>query len=877
MKPICIFALYLLISLNLKGQDKFPFELKLVEHLVKEQVDSIRLSHELLPLANDSLLYVASSFHSGWMADNKKLSHTQKDLETKTPQDRVVHFGGKYYLVGENIMSTQIAKPGKDKSGKIYDISTPEGLSRWIVSSWIHSPKHYDNIINSNYQVTGVSIGFDEEKKVLYACQKFAKIQYKYLFEENKSMFPYSNYTSPNYDYSFDNMDRTLQEHKHDWNLKHNNLKNCQDCYTSFPPFLTLKIIDDKFVLRIENAAYVQKVIQDRYDGFAVEIVYFEDYICENPAYYSNPSRRNNQCKLNGELLEPLFKPDLIKGYKKRKEKEDVKFLSYVFKADTVQFFKRLKTFETSRFDSEYFEIKLGKTPKNPKGIWGYNLVLIQNKQICQTLYFTNYCGEVFFDSLMINPELPHYNSEFHFKEEESELDFQIRFEKNKSDFTKEDINPFLTEVAKINYDIDSIRITAYSSVEGDSILNHRLQRRRAENLIQVLKNKQDQEVPTFIHIATNWEHFYNNIPNSEQTKHLINQPRDSIKAFLEKNKENEAIESILAQERKGKINLYYHVPIDSTNLEYYIYRSFQQLSDTINESKDSLNVLNALMSFDSLYQYVFHLVETDRFPASIFGQITLPSDVGRYLPLLAHVMNTSYVYKEQSLVNKYGTDLTQTYESLILNAEIAKNYPEVIYNYCWHKTNELIQKEKVEIEEIQNIFNVLEYLNQYYNSKKSNKDKIDHINLNLNYLLMSIFKTDPMMHSDEALKMLYQIQKFYEDNDMVTNERMLELARGHVYFSNISTANDLLNTMPNYELAKAYYLVLKFQHYDGENQDEYYNDLIASFKKIDSEIWCNLFLNHCAIPFQVFDHEELRDLFCEECLEKNTFVKDLN
>ena len=28
-------------------------------------------------------------------------------------------------------------------------------------------------------------------------------------------------------------------------------------------------------------------------DGFAVELVVFDDYMCGNPAYYTKPSRRN--------------------------------------------------------------------------------------------------------------------------------------------------------------------------------------------------------------------------------------------------------------------------------------------------------------------------------------------------------------------------------------------------------------------------------------------------------------------------------------------------------------------------------------------------------------------------------------------------------
>jgi hypothetical protein len=48
--------------------------------------------------------------------------------------------------------------------------------------------------------------------------------------------------------------------------------------------------------------------MKNKWDGFAVELVVFDDYMCSNPDYYTKASRRNGQCEINGRMLKPLYR-----------------------------------------------------------------------------------------------------------------------------------------------------------------------------------------------------------------------------------------------------------------------------------------------------------------------------------------------------------------------------------------------------------------------------------------------------------------------------------------------------------------------------------------------------------------------------------------
>ena len=311
--PVCIIFLLFLISIKAIAQNRIDgsnFEVKYLEHLVKKEVDLVRAKYDCKPLINDSILYVASQHHSNYMSYFRRLTHNENDSTNfKTPQLRAEAYGAINYLVGENVLYSTYNSIIKGKTGKKFDTHTYEELAKAMVNSWVNSPGHFKNMITPEYQITGVSLSIDPKTKRVYCCQKFAQVPYQYTFTENKEMFPNSDYSPSPPTTSFDDIPRELiNPHKYDHNLKHNRPQKCEPCsvLVATQPFLTLRIERNNFILRIENADYVKDLITNSNDGFAVEIVSFDDYMCGNPEYFTKPSRRNNQLRINGKILKPV-------------------------------------------------------------------------------------------------------------------------------------------------------------------------------------------------------------------------------------------------------------------------------------------------------------------------------------------------------------------------------------------------------------------------------------------------------------------------------------------------------------------------------------------------------------------------------------------
>ena len=363
MKFAVLFAaLFIFGLLSAQTEDRFDlsnFNSQYLEHLVKTGVDEVRKKHNCEPLVNDSILFVASEHHANYMTRLGRLTHKETDsIQTKTPQLRAEFFGAENYNVGENVLYVPYNSKVKNKKGKKFDTHTYQGIADAMVDSWVNSPGHFKNMITKDYQITGLSVSIDPAKGRIYACQKFAKVDFKFHFEENKELFNFSEYIPPPIISSFDGIPNELiEQHKYPFKLRHNKLEKCATCEAleKDKPHITLRIERNKFILKVENSEYVQKLIRDPKDGFAVEIVSYDDYMCGNPAYFTKPSRRNGQLRLNGFTLEPLYRKDLFKGYKKRKKKKEVKFLKYIFRKDSVSFFRRFGQYKSDKYSSKYF------------------------------------------------------------------------------------------------------------------------------------------------------------------------------------------------------------------------------------------------------------------------------------------------------------------------------------------------------------------------------------------------------------------------------------------------------------------------------------------------------------------------------------------
>lgn len=874
------FLLVVLFSLSSLAQSEDDFiddknlNVKFLEHLIKVKVDSVRAVYKCVPLVNDSLLYVASKHHANYMLKKRMLTHNENEHpETKTPQLRAEHYGAVNYGVGENVLKTPFNVIVTSKKGKRFDTRTYGVLAKSIVNGWVNSSGHFKNIITPDYQITGVSIAYEPEEQLLYACQKFATVLYKYSFVESASMFPYSGFVPEAPQDDFASVDNELLNHKHEWKVKHGSPEGCIGADIQAPG-LTVRFENNAFILRVENSNYVKELIQNPKDGFAIEIVTYDDYACGNPAYYTRPSRRNGQCQLNGRLLEPVYRKALFKGYKRRKLKKKIKYLDYIKKEKSVPFFKRFYRYKVDSFDSEYFEIKLARLPKDINAFWNHNLVYLRDNKVCNVSYFTGYCGELFMDSTAMKPLVLDTSGSYEFKLDTVRLSFEVPFEKNQANYAQNDIAPFVSSLSNLDYTLDSIHIFASSSVEGDSANNERLQRQRSESIVNLFQQLQPTSIDTRIETTTDWQHFNAAIAKYPKWNHLDKLNRSQLGARFS-NGLADSLEFVLSEERKAEIELFGRIELTNANLEYYINKTYDQYCDSLTKSKDN-NPANRryLAELHKIYKYCYKMTVRGVLNPSVLASLRIPDYYNANPRFCEKFILYGYEFPIEFAENKVWVEYREKLIQAVIGNESVAPTVFFVIAHTNEQVEEMLAQENVNGEEVQALLDLLKPLSNQYRVRPDIAERIDEVYFNLNMLLLNkAFANNPTERSADAYKSLTSILSFYTNREMMTDSLALKVAKLAVHFQNTPVAVIALAPYMDQDFIRAYALPLGYQHSTTAGSEAFYRQLIDLAAEMDKDTWCNMFLNECTIPFQAFDDENLRKVFCEECIERNDFL----
>ena len=154
------------------------FDRAAVERGIHEAVNDERTARGLNELAFDTELRDIAREHSRDMAERDYFSHTSPDGDTFADRYsdagytcRVDGSGNTYYTGGENIAQTWYDTAVRTDGGT--DTYTTETeLANAIVTQWMNSPGHRENILASQWENEGIGIYMTDDGKV-YATQNF--------------------------------------------------------------------------------------------------------------------------------------------------------------------------------------------------------------------------------------------------------------------------------------------------------------------------------------------------------------------------------------------------------------------------------------------------------------------------------------------------------------------------------------------------------------------------------------------------------------------------------------------------------------------------------------------------------------------------------
>lgn len=839
---------------------------KYLEHLIKTKIDSVRKSLNLAVLFNDSILYVASKHHSEYMKNNRKLTHNEANTRThKTPQDRVDSYGGKNYLVGENVIYSYYNTALKNKKGKEYTNYTYEDLANDFVNGWVNSPGHYANIINPDYQITGLSISVNPERKQVYSTQKFASVNFKYQFEENQKMFEYSPLIKSSTTTKFDKSKAEYIDKKFEWNLKPVKYKDgslCDSCNyavenSEYKTRLEMK--GRSVYLKSNDAPMISQMITKWRDGLALEFVEYTAYDCGNPEYYKEASRRNGQSIFNGKVSKPIYRRDLRKGYKKVKPKS---------KKRKYRWFQNMG----KKGKPEYFYIKLGKIPKEMNGYFEINVVVIKDKKVCRIMHLTSWCGKNYNNSHEYQSSDTLLSEQYVCIPYQDSLEFRVDFEQGKSDYTVEDIEPIIKSVTNSKFTVLNAEIAAFSSIEGSEIINNRLQRERANSLLNSITKNQTEKFEKYISVSENWVLFDEQIDSFPDLKALQGKTKEELKT--EVNGNIGKYENYLSKQRNAAIKLKVEFIIDDTLQFLLAERQIRNNSFLDYYAKTGRFNNGAYDSLVRIQHALFLQAKRGKIPLKKVTDFVAPFQYKmQYRRLLVNNFWYLVDFNEDDFWNEYGYQYLRNFYKMGIREK--------------HLTYNLIRLEMEKYKRRKNISdNKIEDMNgklySFY-SLTSDSFFLNRIELMKEDFLVATIKNYHFESTNfDEVKMRTNIQKLTQllATKNYPDSILYQFSEFIVYCKQDDLAYKFLLTYlhsnPEKIHPKSLILFAKLSYTHPKEYPTYrYVDYLTDIQKhLTTAEWCSMFVGTCNISFQVLDDEDFRNNYCKTCQEHPNYAQ---
>ena len=157
------------------------FNHKLFEKVLLDKINVYRQEQKVTPLIANILVYKVALDHIEFLKTNKELTHYQPKADKRTVEDRLkLILNVKKYQVGENLAQTYVLKPTYnyqlDGSTKLTVAVTYEEAANYMLYAWLQSEFHKKNILNSNFQISGLASYYDPTNGSLTVVHVLAKI-----------------------------------------------------------------------------------------------------------------------------------------------------------------------------------------------------------------------------------------------------------------------------------------------------------------------------------------------------------------------------------------------------------------------------------------------------------------------------------------------------------------------------------------------------------------------------------------------------------------------------------------------------------------------------------------------------------------------------
>jgi hypothetical protein len=468
--------------------------------LILQELNRFRVSKGLDTLQISEMLVAAADLSVEKMAGSKNdkvdRQTTLKHLRTAGATRR-----------GEEITMKTAAGKGKDHY-------KTEEVARAIYNRWENNPKNYPAITNPKYTLVGISCSPGNDGKKIYVSAMFGgyDITNGGVIYKNQLQVPFNN-RSKSIQIADPKTCKSCEQWRN-YDLLHNGLY----------------VYNNRIFLKYNNAHDLRRILKNSRDGLAVDVVQRGQYI---NAYYNIVDNNQYNKGIMSKIIyrDKFFKMNLLAGGDKKATRK-----------------------------SKAIEVQMDKFNPAITGQYEINLIVIQNGRICKTIT-RGYSESSVVESNTPIGLLPALNSRgllpaFEPRPESSVITITIPFEKNKFEFKDEDVKPFIMALNEPDFIIDSLHIFTFASVEGDSVSNSLLQRKRAESVVKVLQGFQKNKIAPNIQARDSWHLFVKEIEQGKYADLVRLGRQNAISKINADRKLEEDLEPLLAKQRFARIEM---------------------------------------------------------------------------------------------------------------------------------------------------------------------------------------------------------------------------------------------------------------------------------------------------------------------------------
>lgn len=591
--------------------------------------------------------------------------------------------------------------------------------------------------------------------------------------------------------------------------------QKCQQCFQIFkqkPKEVKFSIKREKSNLyfQVNDKKWFNLLFKNAGDGIAVDVVVKDRYKCEYETI------KNTQ--IRGLLLKPVYSQKLKSGLKGSGE--------------------------------NLYRVHVGRVPEafiNDE--LEYNILFLSNKNLCN--YYWIYDLEsypwdlldmgMYLDSLTYDTKRINSKAKEGYILRNKTLKFKIPFEKNKSEYSQEDIKPIYDSLRLTDFNIKRIDIKAYSSIEGSLERNIELQKQRANSIVAALQTFQKPTIKTEVSSSENWVEFLNDI---KETKHesLIALTKNQVKAKLVGALSNE-LEPLLQNHRKAVIEL------ELEKKDKYKSMSADVLLDKFNTAMSSEKLDEAI----EIQNSIFEKLKTKEISPEFLRKMQIPKQA-KFAKIFNKNSAFRYMLNIRQAVIVYN-ELLELEKLVPKNAEVKYNIAAIkikLWRFKWQEINEIKLKNQISalknygidsalISRMMVNFHIIKAENLMRKREYANKDKsVSYINSN--------YKKFPL--SDYDYLSLAQFFSYYANTDLSVN-LLEEKAKS------IDIDEDLL----------FYYLNLTLIDRKLTSNTSYRTIMLNAIN-MNIERYCKLFnsIEKGGVTFQLLEDEYLRKTYCESC-----------